>query len=179
VWRVSAILRADRGLWLQYKRGDQTLLPDSDRRAHSSPDSSEPTNYVDIDPEKKDIFGIPQLRFHFQWGENELLDVATLQAGDDGYVQGDGRRTVGMDDEPNRPGTSLHETAVCRFGNDPKTSVTNKWGKLTTFRICISVTAAFFRTAPTRRPPMPIIAFAMRNCDHMLENFKKGVHQRA
>jgi hypothetical protein len=26
---------------------------------------------------------------------------------------------------------------------------------------------------------MPIIAFAMRNCDHMLDNFKKGVHQRA
>src|SRR2546430_13490877 len=33
----------------------------------------------------------------------------------------------GADVEPNRPGTSLHETGVCRFGNDPKTSVTNKW----------------------------------------------------
>ena len=28
---------------------------------------------MDIDPEAKDIFGIPALRFHFQWGENELM----------------------------------------------------------------------------------------------------------
>jgi len=35
----------------------------------------------------------------------------------------------GADDEPNRPGTSLHETGVCRFGNDSKTSVTNKWAQ--------------------------------------------------
>jgi len=26
---------------------------------------------------------------------------------------------------------------------------------------------------------MPIIAFTMRNCDRMLENFRKGVHNRA
>jgi len=31
----------------------------------------------------------------------------------------------------------------------------------------------------TRRSNMPIIAFTMRNCDHMLENFRKGVHKRA
>jgi len=26
---------------------------------------------------------------------------------------------------------------------------------------------------------MPLIAFAMRTCSHMLENFEKGVHKRA
>jgi hypothetical protein len=26
---------------------------------------------------------------------------------------------------------------------------------------------------------MPIVAFTMRTCDHMLNNFKKGVHKRA
>jgi len=26
---------------------------------------------------------------------------------------------------------------------------------------------------------MPIIAFAMRTCDYMLQNFKKNVHKRA
>jgi hypothetical protein len=26
---------------------------------------------------------------------------------------------------------------------------------------------------------MPLVAFAMRTCDNMLTNFKKGVHRRA
>jgi hypothetical protein len=38
------------------------------RAGRSTPILPSPKNYVDIDPEKKDIFGIPQLRFHFQWG---------------------------------------------------------------------------------------------------------------
>src|SRR5260370_31936891 len=29
------------------------------------------SNYVDLDPEVKDKFGIPVARLHFQWGENE------------------------------------------------------------------------------------------------------------
>ena len=33
--------------------------------------------------------------------------------------------------------------------------------------------------ASKRYPPMPIIAFAMRTCDYMLENFRQGVHKRA
>lgn len=40
---------------------------------HHLPSLPSFSNYVDIDPEKKDIFGIPPLRFHFHWGENELL----------------------------------------------------------------------------------------------------------
>ena len=38
-----------------------------------APTLPSPTNYVDIDPDRQDIYGIPQLRFHFQWGQNELL----------------------------------------------------------------------------------------------------------
>jgi hypothetical protein len=26
---------------------------------------------------------------------------------------------------------------------------------------------------------MPIVAFTMRTCDHLLDNFKKGLHTRA
>ena len=40
---------------------------------HLAPALASLKNYVDIDPDKKDIFGIPQLRFHYEWGENDLL----------------------------------------------------------------------------------------------------------
>ena len=31
------------------------------------------TNFVDIDPDVKDAFGIPAVRVHFQWGSNDLM----------------------------------------------------------------------------------------------------------
>ena len=99
----------------------QALLSDADRRPHSGAVACPvPTNYVDIDPEKKDIFGIPQLRFHFQWGQNELLMWEHSKQVMIDLFKAMGGEMWGADDEPNRPGTSLHETGVCRFGNDPE-----------------------------------------------------------
>ena len=85
----------------------------------------------------------------------------------------------GADSEPNRPGTSLHETGVCRFGSDPKTSVTNKWAQthdVTNLYIC---DASIFPSCTDKTTTMPIVAFTMRTCDQMLSNFKNGVHKRA
>ena len=85
----------------------------------------------------------------------------------------------GADGEPNRPGTSLHETGVCRFGNDPKKYVTNKWAQthdVPNFYIC---DASIFPSCTDKTTTMPIIAFTMRTCDYMLDNFKRGVHKRA
>ena len=85
----------------------------------------------------------------------------------------------GADGEPNRPGTSLHETGVSRFGNDPKKYVTNKWAQthdVPNFYIC---DASIFPSCTDKTTTMPIIAFTMRTCDYMLDNFKRGVHKRA
>ena len=110
------------GFGTTFKREIKRYYPTPIGALIQAPTLPSPTNYVDIDPEKKDIFGIPQLRFHFQWGQNELLMWEHSK-----HVMVDlfkamawrvvGRRTT----NPNRPGTSLHETGVCRFGNDPKT----------------------------------------------------------
>jgi choline dehydrogenase-like flavoprotein len=85
----------------------------------------------------------------------------------------------GMDDEPNRPGTSLHETGVCRFGNDPKTSVTNKWAQTHDVPNVYICDSSIFPNCTDKTTTMPIVAFTMRTCEHMLNNFKKGVHKRA
>jgi choline dehydrogenase-like flavoprotein len=39
--------------------------------------------------------------------------------------------------------------------------------------------SSIFPTITDKTTTMPIVAFAMRTCDHMLENFKKNVHKRA
>jgi choline dehydrogenase-like flavoprotein len=39
--------------------------------------------------------------------------------------------------------------------------------------------ASIFPNPAGKTPAMPIIAFAMRTCDHMLRNVKQGIHKRA
>jgi len=90
-----------------------------------------------------------------------------------------GAEMWGADTEPNRPGTSLHETGVCRMGSDPKTSVTNKWAQAHDIPNLYICDASIFPNPTDKTTTMPIVAFTMRTCDHMLGKFKQGVHKRA
>ena len=79
-------------------------IPTSIGALIQAPSLPSPTNYVDIDPDKKDIFGIPQLRFHFQWGQNELLMWEHSKQVMVDLFKAMGGELWGADDEPNRPG---------------------------------------------------------------------------
>src|SRR5437879_13135608 len=94
------------GFGSKYKRDIKRYYPATIGGLIQAPSLPSPTNYVDIDPEKKDIFGIPQLRFQFRWGGNELLMVEHRQ-----HVMIDLFQALEGDvwdaaAEPNRPGTS-------------------------------------------------------------------------
>ena len=166
------------GFGAEFKRNIKRYYPSPIGALIQAPSLPSSTNFVDIDPEKKDIFGIPQLRFHFEWGENELLMWEhSKKMMIDFFKSADGVMW-GADSEPNRPGTSLHETGVCRMGSDPKTSVTNKWGQAHDVPNLYICDASIFPSPTDKTTTMPIVAFTMRSCDYMLENFRKGVHKR-
>ena len=166
------------GFGVEFKRNIKRYYPSPVGALIQVPSLPSPTNYVDIDPEKKDIFGIPQLRFHFVWGENELLMWEHAKKMMIDFFKAADGVMWGADSEPNRPGTSLHETGVCRMGSDPKTSVTNKWGQAHDVPNLYIADASIFPSPTDKTTTMPIVAFTMRGCDYMLENFRKGVHKR-
>jgi choline dehydrogenase-like flavoprotein len=125
------------------------------------------------------MFGIPALRFHFQWGENELLMWEHSKQMMADLFKAAGGELWDVDTEPNRPGTSLHETGVCRFGKDAKNSVTNKWAQTHDVSNLYICDASIFPTQTDKTTTMPIIAFTMRTCDYILQNFSSGLHTRA
>ena len=167
------------GFGSKYKREIKRYYPTPVGALIQAPALPNPNNYVDIDPEKKDIFGIPQLRFHYEWGPNELLMWEHSKQVMIDLFKAMGGEMWGADAEPNRPGTSLHEVGVCRMGSNPKTSVTNKWAQTHDVQNLYICDASIFPTITDKTTTMPIVAFAMRTCDYMLENFKKGMHKRA
>src|SRR6266849_3646875 len=61
----------------------------------------------------------------------------------------------------------------------PKNYVTNKWGQTHDVPNLYICDASIFPTQTDKTTTMPLVAFTMRNCDHLLENFRTGAHKRA
>ena len=65
------------------------------------------------------------------------------------------------------------------MGNDPKNFVTNKWAQTHDVKNLYICDASIFTTQTDKTTTMPIVAFTMRTCDYLLQNFKSGLHKRA
>jgi len=140
-----------------------------------APSQRSEKNFVDIDPVKKDIFGTPQVRVHFQWDENtfkmwehakQVSEQLFRSMG--GVYQGHG--------EPESPGWSLHETGTCRMGNDPKHFVTNRFGQTHDVPNLYVADASVFLNCTDKTTTLSILAFALRTSEYMTTQFKAGAH---
>jgi choline dehydrogenase-like flavoprotein len=81
--------------------------------------------------------------------------------------------------KPLMPGWSLHETRTCRMGNDPKHAVTNRFGQTHDVSNLYMCDASVFLNCTDKTTTISIMAFTLRTCEHLIENFSKGVHKRA
>jgi len=167
------------GFGKNFKRNMKRYYPAPVSFLIQAPTLPSPANYVDIDPDVKDVFGIPALRFHFQWGQNELLMWEHSKVTTAALMKAVGAELWGAETEPLNPGYCLHETGVCRFGNDPKKFVTNRWAQCHGVKNLYLCDASIFPSSTDKSTTMPIVAYTMRTCDYMLENFRRGEHRRA
>jgi choline dehydrogenase-like flavoprotein len=166
------------GYGSNFKREIKRYYPTPVSTQIQAPALPSPTNYVDLDPEVKDIFGIPALRFHFEWGPNELLMWEHCKQKMEEVFRAAGAEIWGRGSRPERPGWSLHETGVCRFGNDPKKFVTNRFAQTHDVRNLYICDASIFPFCTDKTTTLPILAFTMRTCDCITENFRRGAHRR-
>jgi len=82
-------------------------------------------NYVDLDPERTDQWGIPLPRVHCAWSENERAIREDVKAQSAEMLEAAGCTSVETYDEDGPPGFSVHEMGTARMGRDPRTSVLN------------------------------------------------------
>lgn len=82
-------------------------------------------NYADLDPDRKDRWGIPLLRIHCGWSDNERALRADLKEQAQAMLHAAGCTEVQAYDDDAPPGFSVHEMGTARMGRDPRTSVLN------------------------------------------------------
>jgi choline dehydrogenase-like flavoprotein len=130
-------------------------------------------NHVRINPAKVDAWGIPVLHVETKYSDNEYnmakdaVDVATE------VVESAGFEVLSKNPVPNPPGYSIHEVGTCRMGDDPKTSVLNKWSQSHDHKNLFVVDGAGFTSAGWQNPTMTILALSMRASEHLAEEMGK------
>ncbi len=137
------------------------------------------TNYVDIDPDVKDMFGIPAARMHFQFGPNELMMWEHAKQATVAAITASGGEVWEVGDEPYSPGWSLHETGTCRMGDDPQHFVTNRFGQLHDVANVFVSDASVFLNCTDKTTTLSVLAFSLRTADHVVELFRTGAVQKA
>ena len=71
------------------------------------------------------------------------------------------------------PGKIIHEGGTTRMGNDPKTSVVNKWGQAHDCQNLFVVDAGPFVQQGDKNLTWTILALSMRAADYILEQRNK------
>ncbi|MDQ3256707.1 MAG: GMC family oxidoreductase, partial [Acidobacteriota bacterium] len=72
------------------------------------------------------------------------------------------------------PGRIIHELGTARMGNDPKTSVLNKYNQLHEVKNVFVTDGASFMSGANQNPTLTILALTMRACDYLIDERKRG-----
>lgn len=132
-------------------------------------------NYVEIDKNVSDAWGIPVLRIHMSWGDNERKMIPDMAASAAEMLAAAGARDIRpflIDDRV--PGYGIHEMGVARMGKDPKKSVLNQFQQAHDVRNLFVMDAAGFTSGACQNPTLTIMALAVRSTDYLLGEIKRG-----
>jgi len=132
-------------------------------------------NYVELDPEKKDAWGIPALRIHASYGENEQA-MAKAMRQDIGEVL-DAMKLQGLQGPADRLsvfGKNIHECGTARMGNDPKKNVLNRFNQAHDVKNLFVTDGACFVTQGCYEPTLTIMAVSARAADYIAEEYRRA-----
>jgi choline dehydrogenase-like flavoprotein len=131
-------------------------------------------NYVDLDPVVKDKWGIPALRFHYKFGENEHAMMKDMIETAQEMFDAAGFEILHVNKRTLTEGWSIHELGTARMGSDPKKSVLNQFEQAHDVKNLFVVDGSAFVNASCQNPTWSIMALCWRSMDYCAEEMKKG-----
>jgi choline dehydrogenase-like flavoprotein len=131
-------------------------------------------NYIEIDSNLKDAWGIPALRIVMTHGDNEraLMDDAGAQAAE--MLEAAGAKNIHVQAHVEMPGMAIHELGTARMGNDPKKSVLNPYNQTHDVKNLFVMDGASFVSSACQNPTLTMMAVTVRASDHLIDRFRKS-----
>jgi len=154
-------LLSHRGPWVFSFYGFGECLPDHD-------------NYIELEKEKVDAWGIPVLRVNCRWRDNERAILKDMSITAAEMLSAAGAEDIEPFVEDNAPGLAIHEMGTARMGRDPKTSVLNTNNQAHDVKNLFLTDGACMTSSSCVNPSLTYMALTARACDYAVNQMKRG-----
>ncbi len=149
------------GPWMMYLGGFGECLPNKDNR-------------MVLLENKKDRFGIPQIKFDFTWGKNEDMIREDIMKEGEAILTAAGAVGVRSFNSTGLAGESIHEMGTARMGRDPNTSVLNGWNQAHDVPNLFVTDGAAMASASCVNPSLTFMALTARAVDYAVKQLQQG-----
>ncbi|MGO4518024.1 GMC oxidoreductase [Terriglobus sp. 2YAB30_2] len=131
-------------------------------------------NHVSLNKQVVDAWGMPTLTISTKYGDNEINMAKDMVDTTAAMAEAAGFEVLVRNYEFNPPGYSIHEQGTARMGDNPKTSVVNKWNQSHDVKNLFITDASVFVSAGWQNPTITMCALAMRASEYLAEEMRKG-----
>jgi choline dehydrogenase-like flavoprotein len=131
-------------------------------------------NKVTIDKSKKDKWGMPVLSIDCEFGDNEAKMRVAMMNDAAEMLEASGMKNIKVYDNGSSPGMAIHEQGTARMGNDPKTSVLNKWNQMHEVKNVFVTDGSCMPSIACQNPSLTFMALTARAADFAVSELKKG-----
>jgi choline dehydrogenase-like flavoprotein len=126
-------------------------------------------NRVDLDPEVRDVYGLPVARITYSWHRHEKLaslywgkrlrEVCLATGAERAFFYPAGLGLVSAEEAAN----TRHQSGTLRMGADPEQSVVDEFGRMHDAENVLVCDGSVFPTSGAFNPTLTIMALAMRS----------------
>jgi choline dehydrogenase-like flavoprotein len=108
-----------------------------------------------------------------QYGENEKKMQTDMQETAAEMLKAGGLHNINTFNYNSAPGSIIHEMGTARMGNDPKTSVLNKWNQSHDISNLFITDGSCMTSSACQNPSLTYMALTARACDYVVKKLKK------
>jgi choline dehydrogenase-like flavoprotein len=131
-------------------------------------------NSIEIEKDKVDAWGIPTIKIHCAWSENELAMSRDISAQAAEMLASAGARDITVWADITPPGLAIHEMGSARMGRDPKTSVLNAYNQAHDVKNLFLTDGSCMVSSSCVNPSLTYMALTARACDYAVSQMKKN-----
>jgi choline dehydrogenase-like flavoprotein len=127
-------------------------------------------SFIDLDPGKKDDYGIPLARRHWVLQDGDWKRYNDMKEWSQRILQASQGKIHSVSATP----ATNHEIGGCRMGSDPRSSVVDATCRAHDVPNLYLADASIFPNASEKNPTLTIMALALRTAETIADRLKKG-----
>lgn len=131
-------------------------------------------NRIVLNHNKKDSWGLPLVSVNFSFRENEHRMMKDIKDTSSEMLSSAGFKDIDPFNYHKPGGATVHEMGTARMGNDPRSSVLNKFNQVHAVKNVFITDGSCMTSSACQSPSLTYMALTARACDYAVKSLKRG-----